>query len=125
MEHFDHDSKEYFENKENLNNSIQEKKINKLLDKITYKNYTGNEFANVDLDEEHIENAFANEKYYYAMKNIPLLEKKVLYWLIVRELSIKQVSKILKKAPNEIITLKKQAIIHFKNNLSKGVNNND
>lgn len=124
MEHFDHDSKEYFENKENLNNSIQEKKINKLLDKITYKNYTGNEFANVDLDEEHIENAFANEKYYYAMKNIPLLEKKVLYWLIVRELSIKQVSKILKKAPNEIITLKKQAIIHFKNNLSKGVNNN-
>lgn len=125
MEHFDHDSKEYFENKENLNNSIQEKKINKLLDKITYKNYTGNEFANVDLDEEHIENAFANEKYYYAMKNIPLLEKKVLYWLIVRELSIKQVSKILKKAPNEIITLKKHAIIHFKNNLSKGVNNND
>lgn len=125
MEHFDHDSKEYFENKENLKNSIQEKKINKLLDKITYKNYTGNEFTNVDLDEEHIENAFANEKYYYAMKNIPLLEKKVLYWLIVRELSIKQVSKILKKAPNEIITLKKQAIIHFKNNLSKGVNNND
>lgn len=125
MEHFDHNSKEYFENKENLNNSIQEKKINKLLDQIIYKNYTGNEFANVDLDEEHIENAFANEKYYYAMKNIPLLEKKVLYWLIVRELSIKQVSKILKKAPNEIIILKKQAIIHFKNNLSKGVNNND
>lgn len=125
MEHFDHISKEYFENNENLSNSIQEKKINKLLDKMTYKNYTGNEFTNVDLDEEHLENAFGNEKHYYAMKSIPLLEKKVLYWLIVRELSIKQVSKILNKTPNEIITLKKQAINHFKTNLSKGVNSNE
>lgn len=124
MEHFDHNSKEYFENKKILNNSIQEKKVNKLLDKITYKNYTGNEFSNVDLDEEHIENAFANEKYYYAMKNIPLIEKKVLYWLIVRELGVKQVSKILNKTPNEILTLKNQAINHFKENLSKGVNGN-
>lgn len=109
------------EQQEYLDNEQKKHLDVKLVDKISFKSYTGIEFANIDLDSNHPENAFTDIRYYNAMKDIPLEQKKILYLLVVEGLSIKQVSKIFKITPDEVINLKELAIKNFKKNL-KGEN---
>ncbi len=59
-------------------------------DKEALKNYTGNEFDDIDLNAEHIENAFTNKKYYLSMKLLPLQEKKVLYYSVIENYPLRK-----------------------------------
>lgn len=73
-------------------------------DKESIKNYTGNEFDDIDLNAEHIENAFTNEKYYSSMKLLPLQEKKVLYYSVIENYPLRknsQNTKYFKKRSNK------------------------
>lgn len=110
------DTEEYLDNEQ-----MKELDV-KLVEKISFKNYTGIEFANIDLDSNHPENAFDDVKYYKAMKDIPLKQKKALYLLAVEGLSIKRVAKLLDVTQNEVLELKDIAIKKFKENYKKGEN---
>lgn len=90
-----------------------------LIKKILYENYTKNEFTDIDVSAEHPENAFEDKKYYQAMKQVPILQKRVLYLIEVCGYSNKQVSKMLNIKVKKIIKLKKQAIRNFITNLKK------
>lgn len=91
----------------------------KLIEKISYKNYTDKELMNIDVDAKHLENAFSSLDYYKSMKPLPLLQKQILYLLVVDGYSIKQVAKILNIKKIQVTRLKKQAIKTFKKNLRK------
>jgi len=112
MDNFESEgTEEYFDDEQEQH--LEEK----LIEKIAFKNYMGNEFANIDLDSNHPENAFSNFKYYKAMKAVPLKQKKTLYLLEVVGLSVGQVAKILNVKPEEVNNLKDLAIKNFKQNL--------
>lgn len=115
MDNFENNNTEEY-----LDNEQMEELDVKLVEKISFKNYTGIEFANIDLDSEHPENAFSDEKYYKAMKDIPRQQKKALYLLAVEGLSIKQVAKMLNVTQEKVIELKDLAIEKFKKNYKKG-----
>ena len=72
----------------------------------------------LDLTINHLENIFADETYYAAMKIVPLLERKVLYLSYVENLRLNDICKRLKLQKKQVISLKNKAIIHFKNNLA-------
>lgn len=112
----------YFERnytEENLK-EVNIKNIERILDRISFKNYTEDEeLNNLDLDAKHLEKAFTNKKYYLAMLNVPKKEKEVLYYIVVQNYSLNKTSKIMNLSKTEILRLKKQAIEHFKENLKK------
>lgn len=72
---------------------------------------------NSDVNINHLENVFTEEKYYMAMKIVPLLERKVLYLSYIENVKLNDICKRLKLQKNEVISLRNKAIIHFKNNL--------
>lgn len=78
------------------------------------KNLTDTKEKIVDLDT--FENVFKNEIYYQAMKNLLPNEKEVLYLAYYEHWTLGEVCKILGKSKKEVISLKKQAINHFKDN---------
>ena len=115
MENFENE--EYFDSKQ--------KNIEKLCDKQVYKNYTGDEYDEIDLDGEHLENAFTNKKHYLSMKLLPLQEKKVLYYSVTENYSLNRIAKLMNISKSEVVRLKEKAISDFKANLrriSKGDN---
>ena len=115
MNNFDNEnSQEYLDNEQRKELDVQ------LIEKISFKNYTGIEFTNIDLNSNQPENAFDDIRHYKAMKDIPLKQKKALYLLAVSGLSIKQVAKILDVTPTEVIELKDLAIKKFKENYKRG-----
>ena len=98
----------------------KQKKLNKkLIDKISYKNYKENDFIELDVDSNHQEKAFTDFKYYKAMEEVSLLQKKALFLLTVYGFRIKQVAKMLNVSEKVVTKLKKQAIKNFKKNLKK------
>lgn len=107
--------KKYQRNTEN-DYELSDKEIVKL----SYRKYLQNEneeWENIDVDENHLENIFHNEKYYKAMKRVPIKQRKILYFLIVKEYSTNEVAKIFKTTSNNISKLKIKAIENFKRNL--------
>lgn len=109
--------KKYQRNTEN-DYELSDKEIVKL----SYRKYLQNEneeWENIDVDENHLENIFHNEKYYKAMKRVPIKQRKILYFLIVKEYSTNEVAKIFKTTSNNISKLKIKAIENFKRNLEE------
>ena len=109
--------KKYQRNIEN-NHELSDKEIVKL----SYRKYLQNEneeWENIDVDENHLENIFHNEKYYKAMKRVPIKQRQILYFLIVKEYSTNEVAKIFKITSNNISKLKIKAIENFKRNLEE------
>ena len=107
------------------NKRVKEEELNERnVCKISYKKYLdnyNNDFHDIDVNCNCPENAFSNPEYYKAMKKVPLKEKQVLYLTAVEELTIKEVSNILKTSQSNVKKLKRKAIEHFKENL-EGLN---
>ncbi len=90
-----------------------------ILKRFKYKNYMKNQFAEIDVDAEHLENAFEDKQYYKAMKQVPIIQKRILYLVEVCGYSYKQVARMLNIKVKKVIKLKKQAIRNFRENLKK------
>ena len=99
--------------------SFENKKIKKYFDENVLKNYTEDEYDEVDLSPEHLDKAFTNKKYYLSMKLLPLSEKKVLYYSVIEDYTLQEISKKMKISKKQINFLKKKAIMDFKKNLKK------
>ena len=96
---------------------LPNEKIKKLLAENFYQRSIQN-INDLDVTINHLENIFADETYYLAMKIVPLLERKVLYLSYVENLRLNDICKRLKLQKKEVISLKNKGIIHFKNNLA-------
>ena len=101
-----------YQEKTNIEDNLTDLDINK----ISYKNYllNINEIDNIDVDINHLENIFHNEKYCKAMKKIPLKQRQVLYLLFVEEYTTKEVAKYFHTTTNNINKIKQNAIKNFK-----------
>ena len=96
---------------------LPHEKIKKLLAENFYQRSI-QKINDLDVTINHLENIFADETYYLAMKIVPLLERKVLYLSYVENLRLNDICKRLKLQKKEVISLKNKGIIHFKNNLA-------
>lgn len=96
--------------------SIEDNLTDLDINKISYKNYllNINEIDNIDVDINHLENIFHNEKYCKAMKKVPLKQRQVLYLLFVEEYTTKEVAKYFHTTTNNINKIKQNAIKNFK-----------
>ena len=106
-----------YQEKTNIEDNLTDLDINK----ISYKNYllNINEIDNIDVDINHLENIFHNEKYCKAMKKISLKQRQVLYLLFVEEYTTKEVAKYFHTTTNNINKIKQNAIKNFKKNLEE------
>lgn len=106
-----------YQEKTNIEDNLTDLDINK----ISYKNYllNINEIDNIDVDINHLENIFHNEKYCKAMKKIPLKQRQVLYLLFVEEYTTKEVAKYFHTTTNNVNKIKQNAIKNFKKNLEE------
>ena len=73
----------------------------------------------IDVSYKTLENAFYNEKHFKAMKQVPDLEKQVLYFYEIKMLDNGKIAKIVKRKKCEIPDLWISAIKHFKENLER------
>ena len=96
---------------------LPNEKIKKLLAENFYQRSI-QKINDLDVTINHLENIFADETYYLAMKIVPLLERKVLSLSYVENLRLNDICKRLKLQKKEVISLKNKGIIHFKNNLA-------
>ncbi len=71
-----------------------------------------------DVDINHLEKIFTNETYYFAMKIVPLVERKILYLSYIENLKLDDISRRLKLSKKRVISLRNKGIVHFKNNLN-------
>lgn len=69
------------------------------------------------VDLQHVENIFINDIYYKAMKQLPLIERKILFLSFVENERDVAISLIIRKSPNEILKLRDISIKHFKANV--------
>ncbi len=101
-----------FQEKNNIEDNLTDLDIHK----ISYKNYLLNtsEIDNIDVDINHLENIFHNEKYCKAMKKVPLKQRQVLYLLFVEEYTTKEVAKYFHTTTDNINKIKQNAIKNFK-----------
>ncbi len=91
-----------------------------ILDKMSKNTFFKKDINSIDITADTPEKAFTDVRYYQAMKEVPLVEKKALFLLVVCDYSLLQVSIILHKTPSEVLNLASMAITHFKENLKKG-----
>ena len=101
-----------FQEKNNIEDNLTDLDIHK----ISYKNYLLNtsEIDNIDVDINHLENIFHNEKYCKAMKKVPLKQRQVLYLLFVEEYTTKEVAKYFHTTTDIVNKIKQNAIKNFK-----------
>ena len=85
--------------------------------KCTYYQLQMEKANNIDVDINHLENIFTNETFYSAMKIVPLLERKVLYLSYIENIKLNDICKRLKLQKKQVISLRNNALVHFKNNL--------
>lgn len=114
-------TEEYFDNKYKRENE-KEKQIlfTRLIENMSSKqNNTLEEFDEIDISAEHLENAFTNKKYYLAMKPLPIQEKQVLYYSAIKSYPLQRISAVMNLSKNEVLKLKEKAIADFKRNLKK------
>lgn len=69
------------------------------------------------VDLQHSENIFINDIYYKAMKQLPLIERKILFLSFVENERDVVISLIIGKSSNEIVRLRDISIKHFKANV--------
>lgn len=114
-------SKNYLAEVQKQKEELIQKKFNtQILDKISKSPYFKKDIDGLDITADTPEKAFSNIKYYQAMKEVPLFQKKALFFLVVCDYSLLQVSQMLNKTPSEILYLTSMAIQNFKSNLQKG-----
>ena len=109
------------EDKKQLNpiveTTLDTEKIVELIEQESYQREM--QYAdNADVDINHLEKIFTDETYYLAMKIVPLLERKVLYLSYIENVRLNDICRRLKLQKREVIHLRNQGIIHFKNNLN-------
>ena len=109
------------EDKNQLNSIVETtldtEKIVQLIEQESYQREM--QYAdNADVDINHLEKIFTDETYYLAMKIVPLLERKVLYLSYIENVRLNDICRRLKLQKREVIHLRNQGIIHFKNNLN-------
>ena len=112
----------YFDlrNKQKKKLSFNNLKDNKEIEKELYQKYLrANETKEKYVDSEHLENIFTNEIYYRAMKEIPKIEKQILYMSVYEYRTLNEICKILKKTKREVKDLREKAVKHFKENVKK------
>lgn len=104
----------------------RKKLINKYGMEEEYTNFIDHKFSLNKLNEEdaiiendyrYPENAFLDEKYYLAMKNIRLNHRQAFYLIVVEKKSINEVAEILDLKPSTVKTLKKKVREQFIKNL--------
>ena len=100
-----------------IKNSLSDSDIRK----ISFKNYllNNNELEDIDVNINHLENIFHNEKYCKAMKKVSLKQRQVLYLLFVEEYNTKEVAKYFQTTTDNINKIKRKAIKNFKKNLEE------
>lgn len=96
---------------------LPNEEIKKIIAEHYYQNLMS-EVENIDVNINHLENIFANETYYLAMKLVPLLERKVLYLSYIENVRLNDICRRLKLQKKEVISLRNKATSHFKNNLN-------
>lgn len=96
---------------------LPNEEVKRILTNSYYQNQM-NSADNIDVDINHLENIFANETYYTAMKIVPLIERKVLYLSYIENARLNDICRRLKLQKKEVIYLRNKGIIHFKNNLT-------
>ena len=112
----------YFDlrNKRKKKLSFNNLKDNKEIEKELYQKYLrANKTKEKYVDSEHLENIFTNEIYYRAMKEIPKIEKQILYMSVYEYRTLNEICKTLKKTKREVKDLREKAVKHFKENVKK------
>ena len=95
----------YFDlrNKRKKKLSFNNLKDNKEIEKELYQKYLrANKTKEKYVDSEHLENIFTNEIYYRAMKEIPKIEKQILYMSVYEYRTLNEICKILKKTKRRL-----------------------
>ena len=105
-----------------LKNTNDIKLPNEEIKQILMNSYYQNSIQEIEdkstVDINHLENIFTNETYYLAMKIVPLLERKVLYLSYVENVRLNDICRRLKLQKKEVIRLRNNGIMHFKNHLA-------
>ena len=83
------------------------------------KEYFDETKEDASINPKYLEQVFTEEKYYLSMKPLPLEEKEVLYYSIVKEYSLKEICKKMNISRKQVNELKNKAIADFKENLRK------
>lgn len=102
--------------------SLDNPKSKNFFDNLMYQKYLKeltSKNSSKEIDMKHLENIFNNPLYYWAMKKVPELEKKVLYLNICENGKLDNICKRLKLSRKQVINLREKGIRHFKENLKK------
>lgn len=102
--------------------SLDNPKSKNFFDNLMYQKYLKeltSKNSSKEIDITHLENIFNNPLYYFAMKKVPKLEKKVLYLNICENGKLDNICKQLKLSRKQVINLREKGIKHFKDNLKK------
>ena len=92
------------------------------IERKNYQDYLrpkGNYYKSKSYNGKTLENAFTAKTYRKAMKDIPQIEKDVLYLCVIECKSLNEVCKELNKSKCEVLLLKESAKNHFKKNLNR------
>lgn len=112
----------YFDlrNKQKKKLSFNNLKDNKEIERELYQKFLRTkEEKEKYVDSEHLENVFTNEIYYRAMKEIPKIEKQILYLSVYEYKTLNEICKTLKKTKREVKDLRENAVKHFRENIQK------
>lgn len=112
----------YFDlrNKQKKKLSFNNLKDNKEIERELYQKFLRTkEETEKYVDSEHLENVFTNEIYYRAMKEIPKIEKQILYLSVYEYKTLNEICKTLKKTKREVKDLREKAVKHFRENIQK------
>ncbi len=71
------------------------------------------------IETYNLEDIFSNKIYYQAMKELPLIEKKILYFDVFENEGLNGVCEKLNLTRKEVLDYHKKAIKHFKANVKK------
>ena len=98
--------------------SFNDTKDNIEIEKEIYQQFLRNKITDTkDITANNFENIFTTEIYYKSMKNLPVLEKQILYLYFYDNKTLNEICKILKRSKSENVKLKSLAISHFKENV--------
>lgn len=102
--------------------SYDDSKVTRKVERKIYNDYIRQKqihSKNKKVDINHLENIFTNRVNYFAMKNIPLIEKKILYLNIYQNECLDSICKILNLTKIQVLIYQRLGIQHFKNNVKK------
>ena len=103
--------------------SLDDPRFVKEIERRAYQKYLNRQYScetkYQEINESNLENVFSNKIYYKAMKDLPLIEKKIIYFDIVENYGLEETCNILNLTKKEVLDYRKKAIKHFKRNVKK------